>query len=174
MFYYIQLFHKVTIIFLYCLLHPFLQKINNSTVDTFVYYEWQCIMKYWVRFGLTLVPPPLCLQKQVAYSWSVTVHTTSNCIMSNYWLDDRATVVRSLAEANGFSSSFFVQTSYDAHPASCRMGTGGPFPGGKARRRCDADRSPPSRAEVKKKRIEPVALLLFVACMTVAGQLYHN
>jgi hypothetical protein len=29
------------------------------------------------------------------------------------------------------------------------MGTGGPFPGGKARPECDADHSPPSSAEVK-------------------------
>jgi hypothetical protein len=36
-----------------------------------------------------------------------------------------------------------------AHPASCTMGTGGSFPGGKARPGRDADRSPPS-AEAKK------------------------
>jgi hypothetical protein len=36
----------------------------------------------------------------------------------------------------------------DAHPASCTMGTGGPFPGGKARPGRDADHSPPSSAEV--------------------------
>jgi hypothetical protein len=35
-----------------------------------------------------------------------------------------------------------------AHPASCPMGTGGPFPGGKARSGRDADHSPPSSAEV--------------------------
>jgi hypothetical protein len=38
-----------------------------------------------------------------------------------------------------------------AHPASCTMGTGGSFPGGKARPGRDADRSPPSSAEVKKE-----------------------
>jgi hypothetical protein len=32
--------------------------------------------------------------------------------------------------------------------ASCTMGTGGPFPGGKARPGRDADHSPPSSAEV--------------------------
>jgi hypothetical protein len=31
-----------------------------------------------------------------------------------------------------FSSSLCVQTGFGAHPASCTMGTGGPFPGGKA------------------------------------------
>jgi hypothetical protein len=34
------------------------------------------------------------------------------------------------------------------HPASCTMGTGGPFPGGKARPGRDNDHSPPSSAEV--------------------------
>jgi hypothetical protein len=33
-------------------------------------------------------------------------------------------------------------------PASCIMGTGGPFPGGKARPGRDADHSPPYSAEV--------------------------
>jgi hypothetical protein len=39
-------------------------------------------------------------------------------------------------------------TGSGAHPASCKMGTGGPFPGGKAQPVCDADHSPPSSAEV--------------------------
>jgi hypothetical protein len=42
----------------------------------------------------------------------------------------------------------FVTGSGD-HSASCPMGTGGPFPGGKARSGRDADHSPPSSAEVK-------------------------
>jgi hypothetical protein len=33
--------------------------------------------------------------------------------------------------------------------ASYPMGSGGPFPGGKAQLGCDADHSPPSSAEVK-------------------------
>jgi hypothetical protein len=40
-----------------------------------------------------------------------------------------------------------VQTGFGAHPASCPMGTGGPFPGGKARPGRDANHSPPSTAE---------------------------
>jgi hypothetical protein len=48
-----------------------------------------------------------------------------------------------------FSSSPCVQTGSGAHPDSCTMGTGGPFPGGKARPGHDADNSPPSSAEVK-------------------------
>jgi hypothetical protein len=48
-----------------------------------------------------------------------------------------------------FSSSSCIQTGSEAHPASYPMGTGGPFPGGKAWPRRDADHSPPSSAEVK-------------------------
>jgi hypothetical protein len=40
------------------------------------------------------------------------------------------------------SSSLCVQTGSGAHPAFCTMGTGGPFPGGKARPGRDADDSP--------------------------------
>jgi hypothetical protein len=46
------------------------------------------------------------------------------------------------------SSSFCVQTGSGAHPASSPVGIGGPFPGGKARPRRDADQPPPSSAEV--------------------------
>jgi hypothetical protein len=42
-----------------------------------------------------------------------------------------------------------VQTGSGAHPASCPMGTGGSFAGGKVRPERDADHSPPSSAEVK-------------------------
>jgi hypothetical protein len=51
-----------------------------------------------------------------------------------------------------FSSILRVQTGSGAHPASCTMGTGGPFPGGKARPRRDGDHSPPSSAEVENGR----------------------
>jgi hypothetical protein len=57
--------------------------------------------------------------------------------------------VRSLTEAEHFSCSPCVQTGSGAHPASCPMGTGGSFPGGKARPGRDADHSPTSTAEVK-------------------------
>jgi hypothetical protein len=53
--------------------------------------------------------------------------------VSGYGLDNRAIGVRSPAEAKDFSSSLCVQTGSEAHPASCTMGTGGPFPGPKAR-----------------------------------------
>jgi hypothetical protein len=66
----------------------------------------------------------------------------------HFWLDDRAIGVRSPAEATDFSCSLCVQTGSGAHPVSCSMGTGGPFPGGKARPERDTDHSPPSSAEV--------------------------
>jgi hypothetical protein len=61
--------------------------------------------------------------------------------------------VRSSTEAEDFSSSLYVQTGSGAHPASYPMGTGGPYPGGKARPGRDADHSPPSSAEVKNEEL---------------------
>jgi hypothetical protein len=69
-------------------------------------------------------------------------------ILSDYGLDDRAIGVRSPAGAKDFSYSLCVQTGSEAHTASCTMGTGGPFPGGKARPGSDADHSPLPSAEV--------------------------
>jgi hypothetical protein len=74
---------------------------------------------------------------------------SSGSIVSDYGLDDRAIGVRSPAGAKDFSYSLFVQTGSGAHPASCAMGIGGPFPGAKARPGRNADHSPPSSAEVK-------------------------
>jgi hypothetical protein len=71
--------------------------------------------------------------------------------VSDYGLDDRAIEVRSPAGAKDFSSILCVQTGSEAHPASCTMGTGVPFPGGKARHGRDADHSPPSIVEVKNE-----------------------
>jgi hypothetical protein len=59
--------------------------------------------------------------------------------------------IRSPTEAEDFTSNLCVQTGCGADPASCTVGTGGPFPGGKARPGRDADHSPPSSAEVKKE-----------------------
>jgi hypothetical protein len=54
---------------------------------------------------------------------------SSVSIVSGYGLDDRAIVVRSPAEAKDFSSILCAQTGSGAHPVSCTVGTGGPFPG---------------------------------------------
>jgi hypothetical protein len=74
---------------------------------------------------------------------------SSGSIVCDDGLDDRAIGVRSPAGAKDFSYSLFVQTGSGAHPASCTVGTGGPFPGSKARPGRDADHSPPSSAEVE-------------------------
>jgi hypothetical protein len=76
---------------------------------------------------------------------------SSGSIVSDYGLDDRAIEVRSPSGTEDFSSSPCVQTGSGAHPASYPMGTGGSFPGGKARSGRDADHSPPSSAEVKNE-----------------------
>jgi hypothetical protein len=76
---------------------------------------------------------------------------SSGSIVSDYGLDDRAIGVRSSAGVKDFSCSLCVQTGSGAHPASCTMSTGGPFPGGKARPGRDADHSPPSSAEVENE-----------------------
>jgi hypothetical protein len=73
---------------------------------------------------------------------------SSGSIVSDYGLEDRAIGVRSPAGAKDFSSSVCVQTGSGVHPAFCTMGTGGPFPGAKARPGRDADHSPPSTVEV--------------------------
>jgi hypothetical protein len=57
---------------------------------------------------------------------------SSVSIVSDYGLDDRAIGVRSPAGAKDFSSSLCVQTGSGAHPVSCTMGTGCPFPRGKS------------------------------------------
>jgi hypothetical protein len=73
--------------------------------------------------------------------WS---RSSSGSIVSDYGLDDRVIEVRPPTGAEDFSSSLCVQTGSDAHPASYQMGTGGPFPGGKARPGRDDNHSPPS------------------------------
>jgi hypothetical protein len=59
--------------------------------------------------------------------------------------------VRSPTEAEDISCNLCVQTGSGAHPASYTMGTGGSFPGSKARPGREADHSPPSSAEVTKE-----------------------
>jgi hypothetical protein len=73
---------------------------------------------------------------------------SSVSIVSDYGLDNLTIGVRFPAGAKDFSSNLYVQTDSGAHPASCTVGTRGPFPGGKARPERDADHSPPSSAEV--------------------------
>jgi hypothetical protein len=61
----------------------------------------------------------------------LTIHWepgSSVSIVSDYELDNRAIGVRSPAGAKDFFSILCVQTGSGAHPASCTMGTEGPFP----------------------------------------------
>jgi hypothetical protein len=71
-------------------------------------------------------------------------------IVSDYGLDDRANGVRSPAEARDFSSNLCVQTDSGAHPASCTMGTGGPYFGAKRGRGVTLTTAP-SSADVKNE-----------------------
>jgi hypothetical protein len=76
---------------------------------------------------------------------------SSVSIVSGYGLDNWAIEVRSPAGAKDFFCSLCVQTSSGAHPASCTMGTGGPFPGVKARPGRDTDHTPLSSANVENE-----------------------
>jgi hypothetical protein len=78
----------------------------------------------------------------MCYTWNKMGRVSSGSIVSDYWLDDRAIGARSPAGAKDFYSLLCVHTGSGAHPASCPMGTGDPFPGDKARPRRDADHSP--------------------------------
>jgi hypothetical protein len=79
------------------------------------------------------------LQSHMFAIWINRRWGSSVSIVSDYTLDDRMSVVRFSKEAKDFSSSICVQTNFEAHPASCTMGTGGPFPEGKVRPGRDAN-----------------------------------
>jgi hypothetical protein len=72
---------------------------------------------------------PLLFIQQYCIIWS---RVSSGSTVSDYGLEDRAIGVRSPTEVKDFSSSLCVQTGSGPNPASCTMGTGGPFPGGKS------------------------------------------
>jgi hypothetical protein len=96
---------------------------------------------------------------------------SSVSIVSDYGLDDRGSIP---TESEDFSSSLCVQTGSGAHQASCTMGTGVPFPGGKARPGRDADHSPPSSAEVKNECIYPLTPCASMACSGITFPLPHS
>jgi hypothetical protein len=89
--------------------------------------------------------------------------------VSDYGLVDRGSIPDS---GRGFFFYPCVQTGSGAHPASYSMGTGGPFPGGKARSGSDADHSPLSSAEVKNEQ-ELYLLSPHAPPWRVAGSLYN-
>jgi hypothetical protein len=71
---------------------------------------------------------PVC--SQTLWSQGSSVSIVSDC-----GLDDPAIKFDPRQRRKDFSSSLCVQTSSEAHPASCPMGTRGPFPGGKVQSR---------------------------------------
>jgi hypothetical protein len=75
---------------------------------------------------------------EVIYAYGEPVSSVS--IVSGYRLGDRGSIPG--------SGKVFSQTGSGAHPDSCTMDTGGPFPGGKARPESDDDHSPQSSAEI--------------------------
>jgi hypothetical protein len=90
-------------------------------------------------------------------------------------VSERHWVIRvwSPAGTKDFYSSLCVQTGSGVHPASYPVGTGGPFPGGKAWPGCDADHSLPSSAEVMKE-LEIYILSPKAAPWHVVGLLYFT
>jgi hypothetical protein len=88
--------------------------------------NWSGQLKFWIRI------PPRALLIKFHYVHIIRSRVSSGSIVSDYGLDYRAIGVRSPAGAKDFSSTLFVQTGSGAHPASCTMGIGGPFPGGKS------------------------------------------
>jgi hypothetical protein len=71
--------------------------------------------------------------------------------VSRVWLGAGRSTFDLRQRRKDFSSNLCVQTNSGAHPASCSVGTGGPFPGAKARPGRDADHSPPSSAEFENE-----------------------
>jgi hypothetical protein len=111
-----------------------LQLMKLIHVSGYCKWELPCFPSSWMRIALWytigpfspspfhIISPPLSILNKRSRGSSVS-------IMSDYELDDRAIGVRSPAEAKDFSSNLCVQTGCGSHPASCTMGTGGPFLG---------------------------------------------
>jgi hypothetical protein len=128
-----------------------------SVAETYVSGYGVAVECYWHRMtimanvltvmpGIILTIPKLPTFTRLIDRWWSRV--SSGSIVSGYGLDDRAIWIRSPAVTKDFSSNLCVQTGSAAHPASCPVGTGGPFPGGKGRPGSDANNSPPSSTEV--------------------------
>jgi hypothetical protein len=73
---------------------------------------------------------------------------SSVSIVSDYGLDDRGLIPD---RCRGVFFWLCIQTGSGAHPASCLLGTGGSFLGGKARPGRDVDHSPPSSVQIKNE-----------------------
>jgi hypothetical protein len=112
-------------------------------------------MKNSLNMSVLILSLLLDLQPKVSeLALSITLfcsRVSSGSIVSYYGLDYRAIGFRSSAGTKDFPSILCVQTGSGVHPASCTVGTGGPFQGVKARPGRDADHSPPSSAEVENE-----------------------
>jgi hypothetical protein len=86
--------------------------------------------------------------------------------VSDYGLGDRKSRFDPRQGRKDFSSILCVQTGSGAHPVSCTMDTGGPFPGTKARPGRDADHSPHlvPRSRMSRSYIPPFPPSIFMAC----------
>jgi hypothetical protein len=63
----------------------------------------------------------------------------------------KVTAIITFAQRLRNTTKYFSQDIPGAHPASCSMGTGGPFPGAEVRPGRDADHLPPYSAEVNNE-----------------------
>jgi hypothetical protein len=80
-------------------------------------------------------------------------------ILEHYFTSKSSAAVR-----EAFSNTYpGKKTGSGAHPASCTIGTRGPFPGGKALPGRDADHSPPPTAEAENEWERPLPTSAFMA-----------
>jgi hypothetical protein len=87
-------------------------------------------------------------------------------IVTDYTLDDWGSIP---SRGKGFSSSLCVQTSSEAHTASCPMGTGGPFPGVKRGRGATLTTHPHVVLRLRMSRSYASSPPPPSPCMAVAG-----
>jgi hypothetical protein len=96
-------------------------------------HENQCEVPYYIKTSFIKYGWIVVVHKFQTATWSIGSRGSSVRMVSCCGLDDRAMKFTFSVDANYFSPSLCVQTGSGAHPASCTMGTGGPFPGAKAR-----------------------------------------
>jgi hypothetical protein len=120
------------------------QNKSLTTLNKVIYYNYADKLRFWFLFATTTTTTTTTDYYCCEPGSSVT-------IVSGYDLDDRAITFDPRQRPKNFSSILCVQTGSGANPASCTMGTGGPFPGAKVRPGRDADHSHPSSDEVENE-----------------------
>jgi hypothetical protein len=107
--------------------------ISQFALFCFPLWQFSCIFLRVFLYFTILVPS----YNSFVFVTMHTSHIRAPLLMSTLPVSNYCFVcvefcqVRSPAGAKAFSSSLCVQTGSRAHPASCTMGTGGPFPGAK-------------------------------------------